>query len=92
MHKPHRCKRCQLRNPYSRWMLRIVLPSIAAAITVTVLAGNAFLGLLAYLPYLFVAALTMRWERIHSVARLGYTWAPPGSASERVMTERQESS
>ncbi len=64
-----------LRNPFLPWLW----VTLAVAVNVmwpVLLLARSWLGYLAWLPWLAVLVLLLRWERAHSPEKMYRTWHP----------------
>ncbi len=64
-----------LRNPFLPW-LWVALAVSQSIMWPVVLLARSWLGCLAWLPWLAVLALLLRWERAHSPEKMYRTWRP----------------
>jgi len=66
---------CGLRNPFVPWLWAALIASQGIMWPVLLLTGS-WLAYLAWLPWLLVLALLLRWERVHSPEKMYRTWSP----------------
>ncbi len=64
-----------IRNPFLTW-LWVTLAAGQGVMWPAVLLARSWLGFLAFLPWLAVLALLLRWERAHSPEKMYRTWHP----------------
>ena len=70
---------CGIRSPFIKWMWVTLALGVFISWSVVGLTWGSLLGLLGMLgwvPWLAVVAANIRWERVHSPAKMYRTWSP----------------
>jgi hypothetical protein len=66
---------CGTRNPFIGWLWATLVLALAVSFSLN-LTLNTLWGLLAYLPWLAVLVMGIRWDVVHSPRKMYRTWSP----------------